>query len=513
MRTGAQVKNYLSVLFKFILTWFFSLFTRNLFVHNLGVDYLGVTGVMANILGMLAIAELGVGSSIIFSLYKPIASGDRKKIHQLVHLYKKLYAWIAGIVLGIGLLLFPFIGVLVPGMIVIPHYEIIYFLYLLNAVIPYFFAYNSTLYTASQQDYKIQNVRTLFYVLTVGATIAILLYFPNYIMLTAVTMALGLGSQVVIYILAHRKWPWLDSSPEEELPKEDLSLIKKNIKSLFLHKVGDYCVNGTANIIIASADKLATVGLLSNYTVLFSVLKSVVGDFFGSMTAGIGELIAKESTQKVHFVFKEMNFLAFWFFGLAAVGFYFCADPLIIIWLGGEFLLPKTAILFLSMDLFIQGMRIPPFIVKSGAGQFSNDKYAPLIQSAVNLCMGLILVRSFGVSGVTFAVMFSGLSVPSWLRPYVLYRDFFHLPALIYFKDYGIYVFFITLTSLIVQSVFQMYTPSSAFFSAVWHVSVVLIVFHVLLLFCFKWMPGGKAAHCRMNNVISMIRSKVNRHA
>lgn len=509
MRTVKQIKNFSAAILRYLLTFFFSFFTRRLFVEALGVEYLGVAGLMGNVLGMLAIAELGVGSSIAFSLYKPLAEKDQHKVHLLIELYRRLYRYIALFVLIVGLALMPFLTNISPDLVNIPHYNIIYLLFLANSVIPYFFAYNSTLYTATQQDYKLQNIRTLFYILTTGCTIAVLLWFPNYILLTVGTSLLGIASQLLIYYLAHRKWPWLKSQAQGKLDREDIQTIKKNVRAMVFHKIGDYSINGTSNLIIANAVNLVAVGLLANYTVIVGMLKSIVQEFFHAMIAGTGELIATSPKEKVHDVFQEMNFLAFWFFGLAMTGTYFCCDQVINLWLGNGYTLSRAAVLFIAIDMFVLGMRVPPHIIKSGAGMFANDQFAPLVQATINLTVGIFLAQQWGVAGVTFAILFSGLCVPSWFRPYVIYRDYFKISFVNYIKDYAIYSATLTVIFALLSVIFFVYLPTDLFVQLAYRVTAVLVVFHLVILCIGACLPQGRACFERLYKILTPLFSKL----
>lgn len=509
MRTVKQIKNFTAGIFRYLLTFFFSFYTRQLFIDALGIEYLGVAGLMSNVLGMLAIAELGIGSSIVFSLYKPLAEKDQIKVHLLIDLYRRLYRYIALFVLLVGLGLMPFLTTISPDLSNIPHYSVIYLLFLANSVIPYFFAYNSTLYTATQQDYKLQNIRTLFYILTMGATIAVLTWFPNYILLTACTMSLGIVSQLLIYYMAHRKWPWLKNKAEGALDSDDIFTIKKNIKAMVLHKIGDYSINGTSNLIIANAVNLTAVGLLANYATITHFLKACVQEFFNAMIAGTGELIATSTKEKVHEVFQEMNFLAFWFFGLCMTGIYFCCDQVINIWLGEGFHLQRLAVLFIATDLFVMGMRVPPHIIKSGAGLFANDRFAPLIQAAVNLSVGIILARQWGVAGVTFSVLLSGLCVPSWFRPFVVYRDYFKRSFKHYIVTYLAYVGILCVVFVVLSCIFSLYLPVGKMAELLYRIILVLIVYHSMIALCGMLLPQGRASFARIHNIIISIFNKL----
>ena len=82
--------------------------SRKLFVIFLTEELLGLNSLLLSILSMLSIAELGVGEAINFSLYKPLAEGDKKTTNAIMKMYQKLYIviGIAIVVLGIIFLVF-----------------------------------------------------------------------------------------------------------------------------------------------------------------------------------------------------------------------------------------------------------------------------------------------------------------------------------------------------------------------------------------------------------------------
>ena len=60
-------------------------YKRQVFVRCLSQDYLGVNGLFTNILSMLSLAELGIGTAIVYALYKPLADKDEEKLASLMH--------------------------------------------------------------------------------------------------------------------------------------------------------------------------------------------------------------------------------------------------------------------------------------------------------------------------------------------------------------------------------------------------------------------------------------------
>ena len=105
---------------------------RTVIVYTLGVNYLGLNSLFTSVLQVLNLAELGVGSAMIFSMYKPIAEDDEKKICALMNLYRKYYNIIGLVILIIGILLTPFIPKLINGEV--PKEINIYILYIMNLI-------------------------------------------------------------------------------------------------------------------------------------------------------------------------------------------------------------------------------------------------------------------------------------------------------------------------------------------------------------------------------------------
>ena len=53
---------------------------RTAMIYWLGMEYVGLNSLFTSILSVLNLAELGVGSAMTFSMYKPIAEQDTTRI-------------------------------------------------------------------------------------------------------------------------------------------------------------------------------------------------------------------------------------------------------------------------------------------------------------------------------------------------------------------------------------------------------------------------------------------------
>ena len=138
-------------------------FTRVVFTHTLSEGYVGINGLFTDILNILSLSELGVGTAITYALYGPIARGDIKKQQILMRMFRTFYRITATFVLTAGLCLIPFLDVLMKDRPDVDHLIWIYLLYLLNSVVSYLLIYKKTLIDAHQMNYITVLFQKVFY--------------------------------------------------------------------------------------------------------------------------------------------------------------------------------------------------------------------------------------------------------------------------------------------------------------------------------------------------------------
>lgn len=413
--------------------------SRTVFIHTLGIVYLGVNGLMISVLSMLSLAELGVGTAITFSLYKPLAENDTEKINSLMVFYKKVYRVIGLVVFALGLIVMCFLEYIIKDYQAISNLQLIYFIFLVNTSYTYFFSYKRTLITADQKAYLLVPFTTGFYLLMVAVQIVVLIAFKNYIIYLLIQLAVKLAENIVINRYIDSKFTFLKNKISQKIPKNELEVITKNVKAMFLHKIGDYAVNGTDNIIISAFISIKIVGLYSNYALLIAIVNKFLRIIFHSTTASFGNLIAKETKEKSFQTFKVFNFLGFWIFGWATVCFYNLLNPFISLWIGNSYIIEQAIVNIVLVNFYLVGMRVPLSIVKMAAGVYSQDRYLPLIQAVVNLGFSMLLVQYWGLAGVFTGTVISSVTVVCWYRPLVVYKYVFATSPKRYFIKYAVY--------------------------------------------------------------------------
>ena len=176
-RTGFVVKNFVWATVGNLSNALFSFVARTVFIYILGTAYLGVNGLFTNILGMLSLAELGVGAAISFSLYKPLAERNTQTIQAIINFYRNAYRIIALIVAIVGLSILPFLKYIVRGVNEVEHINLIYCIFLFNSVTSYLITYKTTLLSADQRNYLITNINTVVKAITMILQIIYLVIF------------------------------------------------------------------------------------------------------------------------------------------------------------------------------------------------------------------------------------------------------------------------------------------------------------------------------------------------
>lgn len=448
-RTANTTKNTSFGLIAQIITIIINFINRTIFIQFLGAEYLGLNGLFSNILSMLSLAELGLGAAISFSLYKPLSDKNERKTKALMSFYRQAYHIIGFVILGLGLSLIPFLDYLIKSKPDIPHFELIYMLFLLNTVVSYFFTYKRTILSADQKEYVNTVNRTTFAIILSILHFFILWIFKNYVLYLVATIICTIASNISISIKCDKRYPYLKNN-KEKLTKDETKTLMKYVFAQMSHKIGGVIVYGTDNILTTSlvSDGLIVIGLYSNYLLLINTIKNVITIFFKSVTASVGNLNTENNMTKSKLVFNKMFFLNMCFYGITTSCIFNLANDFITIWLGKEYLLSSSTLILIIISYYLSGMRETCITYKTTLGLFWNDRYKPLIEAAINLVVSIILASKFGFVGILLGTIISTLTTNFWVEPYILYKHGFKLPLSDYYKRYACYTFVVILYTI-----------------------------------------------------------------
>ncbi|KPL58244.1 lipopolysaccharide biosynthesis protein [Rossellomorea vietnamensis] len=483
MRTKHSIFNITAGLANQLIITSLSFISRTIFIGALGIEYLGVQGLFTNIFAMLSLAEAGIGSSIIYSLYKPVADHNIARINALMRLYKNAYLAIAVVILILGLVLFPFLPLFLKDSSV-DHINIIYLIFLLNTVAPYLFQYKISFLNVNQKNYVVTLIYSASSIITMCLKIGILYYTKNFILFLIVESIITISTSIILAGLVNKKYPFLKSKEVTKLDASTKKGIIKNIKAIILQNVGVFLVLSTDNIIISSFVGIAAVGLYSNYSMLIEICRNFSYQISNNIHHSVGNLVATESKEKIYSIFKVSLFSNFWLYSFSSIFMYVVIEPFITLWIGKEFLMGKTILIILLLIFFERGMRNSITMVKNTAGIYHEDRFAPLIQAAINLGTSLILVKFIGITGVFLGTLISVISVPLWLTPLLVYRKVFQVP---FFKYWGIYFLYfgIALMTCFITESFCKYVIPNGNLNFLLKVTTCLLLPNIIFLVLF----------------------------
>jgi O-antigen/teichoic acid export membrane protein len=450
MRTKHSIHNISISIFTQVVIALLGFIARKVFLDSLGASYLGINGLLTNVLSMLALVEGGIATSIVYNLYKPLAEDNREKVIALIQLYKKAYGVLAIITLFISMGLYPLLDHLMKDGEPIPHIGIIYSIFVAKNIVTYLNAHKWSLINADQRGYVLAKVNLIFQISTMIMRIIVLITTKNYVLYLILEILLFALQNIINGRIVNRRYTYIKTKEKYAIDKDTKKTIIKNVKAMFFHNMGGYLVFSTDNILISSLISVATVGLYSNYTMITLQLSALINSILSGIGASVGNLIATESNVRAFSIFKIAYFVNFWTYSFCVIFLYNLLEPFIRWWLGGSYLLNNLTFVFILLNFYLSGMHTAIGTFKIKAGLFVQDKYVPLIQGLINLILSLIY---FGLAGIFIGTALSTIATVFWVQPWIVYKQVFKRPVWLYFMNYGYYLVLTIITCFITTSI------------------------------------------------------------
>ena len=411
---------------------------RRVFIRYLGIQYAGVLGLFVDILNILSFAELGIGTAITYSLYKPIASNDEKQISKLMNFYREAYRCVALTIFVIGLCVIPFLDILVKDVPDIKeNIAIIYVMYLLNTSMSYLLIYKSAILVAKQKKYLISKVEGAISIIRFIAEIVVIIVFRNFMLYLIMEMIRTIAQNLWISHVASKEYR---SIPNVHLNKQEKAEIYANVAGLAIYQIAGSIISGTDSAVISAILGTTVVGVLGNYKMITGSVNMLIQQFFSGANASVGNLVAEGDTDRQVKIFEEINFAVFWLTTFCVASFILLFDPFIEVWVGEQYQLSHVAILFLVIDFYIYNMVRAVGLFRTANGLFKQGKIRMIIMVIINIVLSIALAKPFGIEGVLFATIVARLATQVWYDPLLVYREAFNEKVINYFEKYAGYL-------------------------------------------------------------------------
>ncbi|WP_394870690.1 lipopolysaccharide biosynthesis protein [Clostridium butyricum] len=394
---------------------------RTAMLYLLGVEYLGLNSLFVSVLQVLNIAELGVGSAMVYSMYKPIVEDDKNKICALMKLYQLYYRIIGLVITILGLILLPFIPKMISGDI--PPNINMYVLYLLNlgaTILSYWlFAYKNCLLDAHQRVDINSKITFILTTIQYSSQLVVLIYVKSYYLYLIIALLTQVMKNIITAIIVNKMYPQYKANGK--LDKKEINMINNRVKDLFTSKIGGVIVNSSDTLVISAFLGLSMLSIYQNYFFILNSIIMIVSIIFNSCMAGIGNSIIVETKDKNFKDLKKFTFITVWISGICTCCLLCLYQPFMNIWVGQEYELAFSVVVCLCIYYFIYEINQLLNMYKDAAGIWHEDRFRPLVTALSNLIMNLILVQWIGIYGVVLSTVISTLFIG---MPWLLHNLF-----------------------------------------------------------------------------------------
>ena len=450
MRSKKILINSLFGMFGYLILMASNFITRSVFINQLGMSMAGVDTTFKNFLHVLALAELGLSTGLIYKLYKPIQDKDNRAIKRILNFYKKAYTIIAAVFMSGALVLSVVINFFVSDTGLHPAYiSLLFILYAGDTVASYLYANRKALIVADQNNYLVNRNDAFISLITLFCQVSLLYLTGSFLVYAVVKIVCRVLGAVLIGRKFSKMYPEISNdSSKEIIDGEERKSLMQNMGAMLCHRVGGVSVTATGSAIISGFIGTVEAGIYGNYTLITTTLLQLLTQVFHGITASYGSVMTSESEEYVYKKFKQIYFFNYLIISFCTVSLAVLIQPFMRFWIGGEpNLFSYRTVLLLLIYFYLFGMRRVVLMSKDSAGLYRPDRYFAIAEAVINIALSIVLVLKLGnVNGVILANVISVLLIPFWVQPILVYKEILHRnPAEYYVR----YVFYTAMTALL----------------------------------------------------------------
>ena len=428
-----EIDRFLGILLPFIV--------RTMMIHMLGAEYLGLTGLFYSIVQMLNLAEMGFGTAIVYSMYKPIAQNDDKAINALLRFYAVVYRAVGAVITLIGLSVLPFLPNLIKDKVPEDvNVYIVYLIFLANSVINcLLFPNRRALISAFQREdinarahILVQCIMYGLQILSIWLAKSYYLYVLTIPVLT-VLYALLCNMQFKKHFGKYHEAGSVDTDVRED--------IKKQVAGLMVRRLATYSRNAFDSMFVSAYLGLSVTAVYGNYYYVMDAIVMIVAVVRTSMAGGVGNSIALETEEKNVQDMHRINFLFMLLSGWCTACLLCLYQPFMKLWVGEDMQLPFYMALAFSAYFYILKMSDIRSLYSESVGIWWQGRYLSVAEAAANLILNWTFIRFFGLFGIVLATMISYFLFNFIGGAIVLYRCYYKNQRISeYFVKHAVYL-------------------------------------------------------------------------
>jgi len=450
-RTANVKRNIIYALIQVIVSQLLPFAVRTVIIYRFGVEYLGLNSLFTSILSVLSLMELGFGTAVVFSLYKPVAEGNTKLICAYLSYYRKFYRIIGLVVLLVGLSLMPFLRHLVadPEM---PGELNLYYCYLVflgNSVISYLlFGYITAIPVAFQRRDIISRIGIGIALFKSVIQVIVLFVCTNFYIYLFTLPVTTIIQNTVTFIIVRKLYPGLCC--KDSINKEQKRALNKKVYGLLVNKLTTVSRNSIDSLCISSFIGLAVTGIYSNYYFILAALLSFSSIICSSMMASVGNSIATENKDKNYTDMRLFDFIYMAIASWATVCMFCLYQPFVFVWVGPKMMLDIPAVIGFCLYFYVLKAGDIRWVYHEGAGLWWECRFIMIGEAVANVVLNVVLCKFFGVLGIVLATVISVFITNCILCPRVVFKEYFKNGKL---KEYWLDHIWYALTMLLTAAI------------------------------------------------------------
>ncbi|MDO5559247.1 MAG: hypothetical protein Q4F95_06565 [Oscillospiraceae bacterium] len=436
-RTQNTIRNTMAALLLKLLTAVVSFVMQTVFIYTLGKQYTGISGLFSDILLMLSMTELGIGAAVLFALYKPVHDNDNVTAAKYLRLVQRAYLTIAAVITAAGLLLIPFLDLIVRDVPDIrENIRLIFMMFVFRSAATYLFSYKTILLEAYQKKRKISLISCAVTVTAVLTEVPLLIITHNYLLYLGIEIVSVFAKNLLISAAAKKTCPEVFSLKVSPLERDVRNKLWNDVSALAIYRVANVVLNSTDSIIISGVIGTQVVSLLVGYRLIINLVCDLTSQFFYSALPSVGNYIVSKTKEEAYHMYRRFQFVLFFLTSVSSVCLITLLNPFIEIWLGGDFCFPVHVTAVLVLNFYTTMMMQVNTTFRNGYGLYIEGRFCPLVMAVLNIVLSVWWANLWGIAGVLLATSVSRLLTQIWVDPVLLYRYAFKRSCKKYFAVY-----------------------------------------------------------------------------
>lgn len=395
-------KIFRNIIFGFgsrIITILLGFVTRKLFIIFLSDELLGLNSLLTDLLGLLNLADMGLGTALMFNLYKPIAEKDEEKTGRILNAAKRIYNVVGVGMIVAGIVLSLFIQYLIKdNPYDLNFLRIVFIINVISSASSYFYVHKR-LFMITCEDIHLTNIVDI--IMSIAGSvlkIAAVAVFKNYYLFVIIGAVQAFASNLFVNFVCNKKYPYLKKVTG--YTKSEMSALFANIKQLIPNKISNYVFSNTDNTIISAFVGLSGVTLYTNYSSIVLqvfIISTMVTNIF---KVSFGNVFQESADRAKHIFFLHgYQLLQFFYSSICGVAMFCLLDDFVRYLYGSEYVISVYCVIVLTVDFYIRSMYQPLSMMLEVLGEFKSLKNQEIFSMILNIVVSVGLVIPFGIVG------------------------------------------------------------------------------------------------------------------